>query len=99
MDIVQKIDELREERGWSINTLAAESQLTQSTLSSMLGRHSAPKIDTLQCICNAFGMTLAQFFLEDESIEILTDNETALLAAYRKLPEVKQKALFDLIND
>ncbi|MBR2441626.1 MAG: helix-turn-helix domain-containing protein [Clostridia bacterium] len=99
MDIIERIHQLREERGWSVNNLAMEAELTQSTLSSMLGRNSAPKIDTLQCICNAFGITLSQFFLEDENIEILTEKEKELITAYRKLPESKQKALFNLIEN
>ncbi len=99
MDIIERIHKLRKERGWSINNLAMEAGLTQSTLSSMLGRNSAPKIDTLQCLCEAFGITLAQFFLEDEGIEILTEKEKELITAYRKLPESKQKALFNLIEN
>ena len=31
MDIVAKIDALRKERGWSVNKLATEAMLTQST--------------------------------------------------------------------
>ena len=75
MDINKRIDELRFERGWSMYELAQETGLTQSTLSSIMKRGNPPKIETLQCICEAFGLTLAQFFLEDECSEILTQQE------------------------
>ena len=75
MDINKKIMDLCYERGWSVYTLSNESILTQSTLSSMLQRGTPPKIETLQAICDAFGITLAQFFNEDESCEYLTEKE------------------------
>ena len=98
MDIIQRIHHFRAERNWSVNNLAMEAGLTQSTLGSMLSRNTPPKIETLQLICDAFGITLAQFFLEEEEIEILTAKEKELIEAYRKLPPSKQKALFNLIE-
>lgn len=68
----QKIVDLYFSRSWSFYDLANESGLTQSTISSLLNRNNPPKVETLQCICEAFGVTLAQFFLEDETTEILS---------------------------
>lgn len=99
MNVIDRIHELREQRNWSVYTLALEAGLTQSTLASMLQRNTPPKIDTLQCICDAFGITLAQFFLENEQIEVLSAKEKELLNAYRKLPDKKQRALLNLIQD
>ena len=98
MDIIEKIKKLQEERGWSIYTLALEAELTQSTLTSMFQRNNPPKIDTLKNICDAFGMTLAQFFMEDEEAEILTKDEKKLVASYRKLSDKKQRALIELLE-
>ncbi len=98
MEIIEKIHQLREERGWSVNNLAMESGLTQSTLSSMLGRNTPPKIDTLKMICNALGITLSQFFLEDEEMEVVTKEEKELILAYRGLSKKKQKALLEFLK-
>lgn len=97
MDIITKIEKLKKERSWTDYELAQQALVTQSTISSMKARNSPPKLDTLQSICGAFGITLAQFFLEDEQIEILSLEEKQLIAAYRKLPPKKQKALIDLL--
>ena len=35
MDVLEKIDKLRKERGWSVNYLAMEAELTQSTLNNL----------------------------------------------------------------
>ena len=99
MNIIKRIDDLRKERNWSVNFLAMEAGLTQSTLSSMLMRNTPPKLDTLQSLCDAFGITLAQFFLEDESVEIVSEQEKKLLAEFRKLPTQKQSALLSLIKE
>ena len=73
--LTQKIDKLKNERGWTDYELAQQSMVTQSTIASMKARNSPPKLDTLQAICNAFGITLAQFFLEDEKIEVLSEQK------------------------
>lgn len=97
MDIIAKIEKLRRERGWSDYELAQQSMITQSTIASIKARGSAPKVDTLQAICNAFGITLAQFFLEDEQIEVLSEQEKNLLDSFRRLSPKRQKALIDLL--
>ena len=98
MDIIKKIDDLRFQRGWSMYELAQEAGLTQSTLTSITKRKNPPKIDTLQAICDAFGITLAQFFMEDEQLEILSKEEKELITLFRKLPNNKRQALIELLD-
>ena len=61
-------------------------------------RGNPPKIENLQSICEAFGITLAQFFMDDEETEILTADEKTLIHAFRGLPRQKQRALLDLLD-
>ena len=98
MDVNKKIEQLRFQRGWSIYELAQEAGVTQSTLTSMMKRGNPPKIDTLECICDAFGITLSQFFMEDEHLEVLSKNEKELISLFRKTPQIKQQALIDLLK-
>ena len=98
MDINKKIETLRFQRGWSMYELAQEAGITQSTLTSMIKRGTPPKIDTLECICEAFGITLAQFFMEDERLEVLSQNEKEMVSLFRKMPECKQQALIALFR-
>ena len=97
MDIIAKIEKLKNERGWTDYELAQQAMITQSTIASIKARQTPPRFDTLQAICNAFGITLAQFFLEDENIEYLSKEEKTLLDRFRKLSPKKQKALIDLL--
>ena len=98
MNVIEKINYLRIAKGWSVYTLALEAGITQSTLASMIARNTPPKIETLESICEAFGITLAQFFAEDEHFEYLNDLETKLLQHFRSLSMEKQKLLVDFLK-
>lgn len=53
-----------EARGWTDYRLAKESNLSHSTVTNMFNRNNAPTLPTLEAVCKAFGITLAQFFSE-----------------------------------
>lgn len=99
MDIIDKIEKYKKQRGWSDYKLALESGIAQSTLATMKQRKTPLKVDALQSVCEAFGITLAQFFLEDEKTEILSEQERKLVENFRKLPSKKQAALMSLLSD
>lgn len=65
MDVIKRIDELMEKRQWSNYKLVMESKLSSSTIANMRRRNTVPSISTLEAICSAFGITLAQFFADD----------------------------------
>lgn len=100
MDIVERIKELRDARGWSTNQLALEAELTQSTVATLLTKaNSLPSIDTLIRLCKAFGITPAQFFTDDEQSELVNTQEKKLLEQFRKLSENKREAVLTLLDD
>lgn len=92
MDAQKRIKQLMEERGWTDYRLAKEANLSHSTITNVFKRNNAPTLPTLEVICRAFGITLAQFFAEGgETVEI-TDEQRELFAKWSTLTE-KQKAL------
>ena len=93
MDVLEEIDRLRLERGWSVNNLAMEAMLTQSTLNNLYSRHAEPKLSTLRAICAAFGITLAEFFEEEES------SDAELLRRVRSLSEEQKRGLLSLLRE
>ena len=66
MDILEKITKLRLENNWSEYELAERADLPQSTISSWYRKKLIPSIPSLERICDAFGITLSQFFLCDD---------------------------------
>ena len=86
MQVLEKINYLRKQNGWSIYKLADEAGITQSTLANMFSRQSTPSLSTLSQICDAFNITLAQFFSEYNDEE-LTNDEELLIYKFRRLTE------------
>ena len=96
IDVLKKIDELRKEKGWSIYKLAEESNLTQSTLANMFRRKSIPSLKTLEQICDAFGISLSEFFSEKNNI----DYETAkVMDNFKNLKDRDKEIIKTLITE
>ena len=93
MDTHSRLRQLMAERGWTAYRLAKVSGLSESTLANIFKRNTVPSIATLEAVCSAFGISLAQFFAESEMVELtpalkeLFDNWVSLT------PEQKQAAL------
>lgn len=95
MDILDRITQLREERGWSVYKLAEESGLTQSTLANMFSRKTMPSISTLQLICSAFHITLSEFFIDNKEV---SNEELELLGLYRRLNRHNKKLALEILK-
>lgn len=67
MDVLEKLRTLLNERGWSEYRLAQKAGLNESTISNIYRRNTVPTIATLKAVCDAFGITLSQFFADDDS--------------------------------
>lgn len=93
MNVLEKIKKLQEERGWSTYKLSYEAGLTQSTLSNMFIRGTCPTVDTLEKLCNAFGISLSEFFEENDRKTHVSKEELELLRKYRALSDKEKDAI------
>ena len=98
MDILKRIEQLRQEKGWTMYKLAEESMIQQSTLANMYTRNTLPSLTTLLSICKGLGITPAQFFAID-SMDKINIEEKELLSSFRKLSETNKSAVINLINN
>ena len=98
VDIQGRIRELMEERSWTEYRLAKEANLSHSTVANMFNRNNAPTFPTLEAICNAFQMTLSQFFCEDGNLIELTDEEKELISRWKQLSAEQRKVLLELMG-
>lgn len=74
--IVARIQSLCERKGYSVNKLAALSDVKQSTLDNIMrGITKNPGIVSLHKIANTFNMTLAEFLNFDELNNFSFDDE------------------------
>lgn len=95
--ILQKIDSLMKERGWSMYRLAKESGIPYSSLNSLFLKNNHPTIPTLEKICAGLHITMSEFF--DDSTPYRADTfrfskeELEFLNRFHELPEKRKKAL------
>ena len=94
--IHKRINELIEEKGWSLYKLAEKSGLPQSSLYTMMKRNTMPQLDTLEAICNGLGITLCDFFVSFSKVgksEYVTEKDNSLLEILHTLPD----SLYELV--
>lgn len=97
INVLERITYYRTQKGWTEYQLAVESELTQSTISSWYRKDLIPSIPSLEKICNAFGITLSQFFAENEQFT-LTDTQYKLIEASGHLSENQMLSLITFLN-
>lgn len=65
--IFTKIEQLMNQRKWSIYKLAKESKIPYSSLNHMLKHKHTPTFKTIIKICDGFNITLSEFFYDKSS--------------------------------
>ena len=99
MNVLERIRNLRIERGWSEYLLAEKSGLTQSTISAWFRTNTLPTIPSLEKICSAFNISLSQFFMENDNYNIvLTEKQFQLLHQFNKLSSEQQDSLIQFLE-
>ena len=97
---VKRILQLMKERGWSLYKLAKESGITYSSLSNLLHRNTEPTLSTLRNLCNGLGITLSEFFSNEESTVIVdySREERDLITGYRTLSRKDKELLLSFLS-
>lgn len=89
---IKRIKELMEKNGYNTYRLAKQSGISLSTLSSMFEHNTEPRIETLEKICSACNISVAQFF--ERSSRDLSSEQSRVLDLYDSLsPKSKDMAL------
>ena len=96
-DVLGLIRKNREARGWTEYQLAKRSGLPQSTISSWYQKGMTPSFSSLEKICDAFGLTLSQFFADGEALLALTPGQRGMLEKWLRLSPA-QRALFAVMD-
>ena len=99
MDVIKKLNALRLERDLSVYRLAELSGINQSTLANTFSRGTVPSIANLELICGTLGITLSQFFSENDHTLPLSPREATLVKDYRKLSLPIQKSISAFLKD
>ena len=94
--LLARITQCREARGWTEYQLAEHSGVPQSTISSWF-RGSKPTIPPLKKICDALDITLSQLFAQDGEAVVLTPSQKEILKQWVRLDSAQQQIVLQLI--
>ena len=97
MDVHEKLQHLLDEQGWTRYQLAKRCGLSESTIANIFRRNTMPSIGTLEAICNAFGITLSQFFAEGMMIELTPEIEE-LVSSWITLTSDQKSAAMQMLR-
>nr|WP_122013195.1 helix-turn-helix transcriptional regulator [Maliibacterium massiliense] len=71
MDVAGRLKYFLTQKKMTANALAHQAGISQSGLSGILNGKKAPTVTTLEHICGALDITLAQFFAEDAGLRVI----------------------------
>lgn len=99
MDILERLRKLQKIYGWSDYKLAKKAGLSDGAISNMYRRNTIPNLYTVEAICNAFGITLSQFFLDEDKDNLqLTPELKYLIDNWSELSNDNKELVLKLIK-
>lgn len=98
MDAQKRIRQLMVERNWTEYRLAKAAGLSQTTISNLFRRNNAPSLSTLEAVCKAFDISLAQFFSDGNAPVELTDEQQRFFNDWVLLTGEQKEALSALVK-
>lgn len=90
-DVIGRINELCKARSWTYYRLAKESGIPYSTLNTMLHKTFTPTVPSLMKLCDGFGITIAQFFSDQDETAKLTKKQKECLVQWDRLDAHSQE--------
>lgn len=93
---IKRIRELMEKNGYNTYRLAKQSGISLSTLSSMFENNTEPRIETLEKICSACNISIAQFF--ERSSRDLSPEQSRVLDVYDSLSSKDREMALSYMN-
>ena len=97
MEIHTRLQQMMDNCQLSKYQLSRKCGLAEATIGNILTQSVSPSISTLEAICDAFDITLAQFFAEGELVE-LTEEQRELFDKWVALTPRHKAAIQYMID-
>lgn len=94
VNVAERLIYFREMRGITTNKLANLAGISQSHLREIELGERNPTVETLSYFCEVLGVSLSEFFSEDEN-----ELNEFLVSSAKKLSQSQQLKLADFINE
>ena len=96
--IADNIIALCKKRDMSKYRLAQITGISQSSIGKIIAKESLPSMPTLEKICDALGVTMAQFFDEKHVPINLTKSQQEVLKIWDSLDEKEQMVVMSMLR-
>lgn len=99
MDVQERIDNLRVQKGWSLCKLAKEAGLAETTVYAWYNKKKfTPSRKAIEAVCIALGITLTEFYSEVDDKE-MNPKQTLLIQLFSQLSEKQQDNIIEFIKN
>lgn len=97
-DLYKKVDLLRTARKWSIYELAQRAGVAATTIYNWRDRGSSPSLSLLTAICDAFGITVITFLLDENELSALNEEQAELINLWNTLSVSQKNSIKSLMK-
>ena len=97
MDVKKRLQELLDQRGWTMYRLAKEADIPWSTIRNVIKNDTEPMISTIEILCRGFGISLSQFF-DDGGEGGLTEDQRRMVDLWSTLDERERRIVMELLE-
>ncbi len=97
-EIYDKVDSLRESKGWTIYELAKRACVSPQTIYNWRDRLSSPTLSLLDAVCSAFEITVIEFLLNEEELTDLTEEQKEVVRLWNTLSSEQKKSILNLMK-
>lgn len=98
MNYKKIIEKHKNARNWTTHHMAIEAEINPATVLNWINRNTVPSLDAIERLCGAFGITMSEFFNEDNDISFLTDEQKLLLNEWNGLHKNEKEYLLKFIS-
>ena len=96
--LLEKIENIREQKGLSVYKLTELSGLSETTIYSWYTKGAIPSITALNSVCKVLDITMSELFSTNDK-EFLGAQEEILLSDFRKLNADQRNLILQLIHE
>ena len=98
IDISKRFQKLRNAKGFSVYYLARESDVSENYIHKIERGENQPSVYILEKLLACLGVTLPEFFNENEDIMYPSELERELIESVRILPQEKASAILYIVK-
>ena len=99
MDVQDRIDKLRIQKGWSLCKLAKEANLAETTVYAWYNKKRfTPSRRAIESVCVALGISLTEFYAKVDDKE-QNPKQTLLIELFNNLNEKQQDNIIEFIKN